>query len=216
MAHKLLDLYKKELSLKRIMLRYLSAKYYILSSILLLVVILIVVGINIYVGGVYGLLSFFIIIGWIIFLNKYTNYERDRIKNEIHKGKNYNEIKQEKLKKFLRTEALDVNPQKIKLLIELTEKSAEEFKSDFFIGRGAFLSITIPIIVATVSYIYNKHVERLEVALVVALLLLVAVIFIFFYVSLFKILVYDEFINGDYKKLKTIANDLRELYFREV
>jgi hypothetical protein len=156
------------------------------------------------------------LIGWLLSLNKYTNKEIKRICTEVHSGRNYYQVKIDKLRKFLRAEGIDTNAAKLKLLIEYTEKSAEEYKYPFIISRGTFFSVTFPIIVTTVGYVLNRHVEKLEIALLASSGVIVILTIVLIYTSLIKKFIFDELINGDYQRLKTIANDLRELYFKEV
>ncbi|WP_328800460.1 hypothetical protein T3H97_18040 [Paenibacillus sp. LX16] len=115
----------------------------------------------------------------------------------------------------MRNESIDTDPKKIDLLIKLVEKQAEEQKVPFFVGRGILLTILLPIVSTTYTNILNKYTDDLTTVLTIFAIISAIVLLAFIYATVFRF-IYDEFINGDYQRYKTIANDLRELHFKLV
>ncbi|MBQ4900688.1 hypothetical protein KB559_17775 [Paenibacillus sp. Marseille-P2973] len=215
MAHKLLMLYKSELSLLQIIIKKLKWKNFYRSIITLILSILIIITVKYEVQSQWTNLSFASLVIWYLVFLKDSTLESERVIKFDNGGKNYYQVRTEGLKKFLKNEGIDTNPKKIELLIKLVEKQAEEQKVPFFIGRGIILSILLPIISATYTIVLNKYTNNLETVILIFLIIIITILLIFIYLSVFKFL-YDDFINGDYQKYKTIANDLRELYFKAV
>ncbi|GAB6988721.1 hypothetical protein [Paenibacillus pini] len=215
MAHKLLKLYKDDLSLFHILIKKMRWTNFNKTIFILLFSIALIIILKSQINSLWGNASFLLLIlCYVVFLRE-AKLESDRIIQSDNSGKSYYQARMDGLKRFLKNEGFDTNPQKIDLLIKMVEKQSEEAKVPFFIGRGIILTIIIPIISATYTNILNKYIDRLEIVILIFVIFIATVLIIFYYVSIFK-LFYDEIINGDYQRYKTIANDLRELYFREV
>ncbi|KJD43629.1 hypothetical protein [Paenibacillus terrae] len=215
MAHKLLKLYKNDLSLFHTLIKKMKWTNFYKSIFTLILSIALIIILKNQIQSSWGNISFVILILWYVVFFRESKRERDRIIQIDNGGKSYYQVRIDGLKKFLRNEGIDTDPQKIDLLIKMVEKHSEEEKVPFFIGRGIILTIIIPIITATYTNILNKYIDRLETVILIFIVLIAIILILFYYVSIFKFF-YDEFINGDYQRYKTIANDLRELYFKEV
>ncbi|WP_110930082.1 hypothetical protein [Paenibacillus bouchesdurhonensis] len=215
MTHRLLKLYKTDLSLFHILIKKIKWTNYYKSIITLILCILFMIAVKNQIQSSWGNASFVTLFFWYVVFLRDSKRERDRIIQFDNGGKNYYQVRIDGLKKFLRNEGIDTDPQKIDLLIKMVEKQSEEQKVPFFIGRGIILTIIIPIISATYTNILNKYVDNLETVIFIFVILIAIIIILFCYASIYKF-IYDEFINGDYQRYKIIANDLRELYFKEV
>lgn len=213
MADKLLKLYKKDLSLFHIMLKKLKWKGFKRSIIFLVSCIISIILIKYNFKSDWSNISYISLIMCFMVSFKDLTLERDRIIESDYKGKNYYQVRMEGLRKFLRSESIDTDPKKIESLIKLVEKQAEEQKVPFFVGRGILLTVLLPIISATYTNILNKYTDDLTTVLIIFSVLLIVILCIFISATLFRF-VYDDFINGDYQRYKTIANDLRELHFK--
>ncbi|MDN4600672.1 hypothetical protein P5G61_05500 [Paenibacillus sp. F6_3S_P_1C] len=215
MADKLLKLYKKDLSLLHIMFKKMKWQGFYRSIIFLLSSIILIIVIKYSFKSDWSNASFIsLIICFVVSLRDLT-LERDRITKSDNNGKNYYQVRIEGLRKFLRNESIDTDPKKLDLLIKLVEKQAEEQKVPFFVGRGILLTVLLPIVSATYTNILNKYTDDLTTVLTIFLIILAVILFAFIYATFFRF-IYDEFINGDYQRYKTIANDLRELHFKLV
>ncbi|PWV90617.1 hypothetical protein DFQ01_14130 [Paenibacillus cellulosilyticus] len=215
MAHKLLRLYKTDLSLSHIIIKKLKWRNFNRSMVALVISILLIVILKYALHSVWENVGFSSLIIWYLVFLRDSILERDRVIEFDNGGKSYYQVRIDGLKKFLRNEGIDTEPKKIDLLIKIVEKQSEDIKIPFFVGRGIFLSVLIPIISATYTNILNKYTDNLETVVMIFLIIALIILLIFIYISAIK-LIYDEFINGDYQRYKTIANDLRELYFKEV
>ncbi|MCG7385596.1 hypothetical protein [Paenibacillus sp. ACRRY] len=213
MADKLLKLYKKDLSLLHIMFKKMRWQGFKRSIILLVSCFILIILIKYNFKSDWSNISFISLIMCFVVALRDLTLERDRIIESENKGKNYYQVRIEGLRKFLRNESIDTDPKKIELLIKLVEKQAEEQKVPFFVGRGILLTVLLPIISATYTNILNKYTDDLTTVLTIFLILLIVILFVFIYATLFRF-IYDDFINGDYQRYKTIANDLRELHFK--
>ncbi|MEN1985662.1 hypothetical protein [Paenibacillus hubeiensis] len=215
MADKLLRLYKKDLSLLQIMFKKMKWQGFYRSIIAILSSIILIIALKYNLKSDWSNASFIsLIICFVVSLRDLT-LERDRIIKFENNGKNYYQVRIEGLRKFLRNEGIDTDPKKIDLLIKLVEKQAEEQKVPFFVGRGILLTVLLPIVSATYTNILNKYTDDLTTVLTIFLIILGVILLVFIYASFFRF-IYDEFINGDYQRYKTIANDLRELHFKVV
>nr|WP_154892421.1 hypothetical protein [Paenibacillus xylanexedens] len=213
MAEKLLKLYKKDLSLLQIMFKKMQWKGFFRSIIFLLLSIVSIIVITKYVESDWSNASFILLIICFFVSLKDLTTERDRIIEFENNGKNYYQIRIQGLRTFLKNESIDTDSKKIELLIKLVEKQSEEQKVPFFVGRGIVLTVLLPIVSATYTNILNKYTEDLTTVLTIFLVILGVVLLLFIYATVFRF-IYDEFINGDYQRYKTIANDLRELHFK--
>lgn len=213
MADKILKLYKKDLSLSNIMTKKIKWQgfYRFLITLILSIILIIIMKYNI--KSNLSNLSFISLIVCIVIFFKDLILERDRITRFDNKGKTYYQIRIDGLKIFLKNESIDTDPKKLELLIKLVEKQAEEQKVPFFVGRGILLTILLPIVSATYTNILNKYTNDLNTVLIIFIVILVSLLLIFIYATFFRF-IYDEFINGDYQRYKTIANDLREIHFK--
>ncbi|QDY83523.1 hypothetical protein FQU75_08920 [Paenibacillus polymyxa] len=215
MTDKLLKLYKKDLSLLHIMMKKIKWQGFNRSIIALILSIILIIAIKYNIKSDWSNVSFVSLIICIVILFRDLILERDRIIKFDNKGKNYYQIRIEGLRAFLRNESIDTDPKKIDLLIKLVEKQAEEQKVPFFVGRGILLTILLPIVSATYTNILNKYTDDLTTVLTIFAIISAIVLLAFIYATVFRF-IYDEFINGDYQRYKTIANDLRELHFKLV
>lgn len=213
MADELLKLYKKDLSLINIMFKKMEWQGFKRTFILLMSSIILIILMKYNFKSEWSNISFVSLIICFIVSLRDLAIERDRIIESDNNGKNYYQVRIEGLKKFLRNGSIDTDPKKIELLIKLVEKQAEEQKVPFFVGRGILLTVLLPIISATYTNILNKYTDDLTTVLTIFLILLIIILFVFIYATLFRF-IYDDFINGDYQRYKTIANDLRELHFK--
>ncbi len=213
MAGKLLELYKKDLSLLQIMFKKFQWKGFLCSIISLVVIIIVIIFIKTCFKSDWTNASFFLlIISFFLFL-KDSRKEKDRIINSDHNGKNYDQIRLDGLRRFLRNESIDTDLKKIELLIQLVEKQAEELKVPFFVGRGILLTVLLPIVSATYTNILNKYADDLTTVLILFSTIVIIIISVFIYATILRF-IYEISINGDYQRYKTIANDLRELHFK--
>jgi hypothetical protein len=215
MTTKLLKLYKNELSLKQVMIKKIKWGNYLKSLILLVFTLAVIIITKFLINSSWGDLSFLLFALWMFIFLRDATKESERIINDVNGGKSYHQIRVEGLKGFLKREGLDYNPKKLELLIKMLEQQSEELKVPFFVGRGIFLALIISIISATYTNILNKYISNIETVSIIFVVLIIGLLILMYYVSIFKFL-YDEFFNGDYQRYKTIANDVRDLYFNVV
>ncbi len=214
MVNELLELYKTKLTLRKIVIKNMKLSNLKKSIVSLLICLFLIVISFVFISNEFNYAPLGLLFLWAYIFIKETDVEIKRIQREQNQGKNYYQIRIQHLKTYLKNEGIDHDQTKLKLLIEMVDKQAEEFIIPFLIGRGLFLSFFIPLWSALITYTLNRHIERLELAVVIVVVASFIIMVIWLFSSMLKQIIYDEIINGDYQRLKAISNDIREIHFK--
>ncbi|RJE91210.1 hypothetical protein D3P07_03870 [Paenibacillus sp. 1011MAR3C5] len=214
LAYKLLDIYKRELSLRVVFFKHFNWKQVAFHLTCIFILIVLSFTISWLSGNPVSLSIMLLSVLVMPNLFKRTEEERTRIYNQFHYGLNYYELRMRRLRKFLKDEGIDFSKEKIAALITLIDKQADEHKIPFLVGRGVLAAILIPIWVQGISWVLNKQITRIEEAVVFIVILLAIIFLIWMVITAWKKIIYDEIINSDYNRLKLMSSDLRELVFK--
>ncbi|MNW44888.1 hypothetical protein D3C74_221370 [compost metagenome] len=215
MVYKLLEVYKKELSIRNLVFKYFNWKkilpliIFFVTFLTVSIILALIKNQPLYLSiNILSIITFFGLL-------KEVESQREKILKEFHNGLSLAGIRMKRLKKFLKEESIDHPKEKLDLLVTFVDKQAEELKTPFLIGKGVMAALLIPIWIQGIAWILNKQISTFE-GFVFFIIILVLFLLIFWSILFFwKSIVHDEIINSDYNRLKMILNDLRELQFKE-
>lgn len=211
--YELLKIYKTELLLRKLILRHIRWRGFTVHFILIIILFFGSIGLCIVMDKQIYLLAMLLLIPIVKHFAKKLEAEVKFVQKQYHSGQNYHEIRIQRLRKYLREHGLDYNKERLKLLIDQINSNSNDLKIPFLIGGSLLIATIIPIWNQILAWIF-KEINRLETLVVFVLVLLFVIIAIWYIISLFKQLIYDEFIYSDFNRVKLIVSDLNEIYMK--
>lgn len=215
MVYKILEIYKRELSVRVLIFKYFNWKLIFPQIILILLFMIVAITLAIAENKPpYFLISVLSAITFPRLLKK-VEIERDRILKEVHNDFTIVGIRMRRLKNFLKAEGIDYSKEKLNLLIASVDKQAHELRTPLLVGKGVMAALLVPIWIQGIAWILNKQINSVELFVLFIVVLLLVLLVFWFFLSFYKSVIHDEIINSDFNRLKMISNDLRELQFKE-
>lgn len=211
--YELLKIYKTELLLRKLILRHIRWRGFTVHFILIIILFFGSIGLCIVMDKQIYLLAMLLLIPIVKHFAKKLEAEVKFVQKQYHSGQNYHEIRIQRLRKYLREHGLDYNKERLKLLIDQINSNSNDLKIPFLVGGSLLIATIIPIWNQILAWIF-KEIDRLETLVVFVLVLLFVIIAIWYIISLFKQLIYDEFIYSDFNRVKLIVSDLNEIYMK--
>jgi hypothetical protein len=160
-----------------------------------------------------GLPTFLIInIEYKIVLKKRYNIDSKHLWNIVE----FHRIKKQKFKDFLIANKIITNENKFNYLISLIDEKLADSKTPYFINTSIVVAILLPVWTQFVMWVYQKRVVTGTDALFILFLTIWAVSLVIISIHSLKTIIYDDFVNAYYNKLKKLRTVLRELYFENM
>ncbi|WP_411347201.1 hypothetical protein [Paenibacillus sp. WLX2291] len=189
MSYKLLNLYKTELSKRKLILDQMiksnfkrtQISFTAIMSVLIILIFDFFHPPFFHPPFLYFDISLIIILfiaSYIIFLKEYQK-ESMRVINST--GKNdYSELRIEGLKNYFISNGIDYNTEKIELLIKMIEKQSNELNTNFFVGGNAMITIMASFLTSTIVSVLNKYITNIGTALIISTFIMLILYFVFF------------------------------------
>lgn len=136
--------------------------------------------------------------------------EFERVIKEEYSGLNLFHFSRKKLKQFLVDKGM-YDKEKLKLLFERAEKTADTLTTPMFVNRGTLLSFLIPLWTIVLNLIFLKQDLSLTDGVILVGCIVLLLLTLWFITKLISQL-FDDFVNSDYYKLKSISDILWDFY----
>lgn len=210
MVYRIYDYYKKDISIKNLIFKYINWWHLFVPIIFCIILSSLVI----YLFKIFNtpLLSLTFLIPAYIFSHFLLKESKKiiKIKYQTIDFKEFNKYRMLLLKTHLEMNNID-NSEKLSFLIKLIEEHISDLKTPSFFNKGLLAALFAPIWIQFVSWYFSINVTKWEdVGTLIAytIILLSAFLFISY---LFKMLIYDDFIDGKYNTYKRLRNDLNEI-----
>ncbi|WP_345243214.1 hypothetical protein [Pontibacillus salipaludis] len=169
-----------------------------------------------------GFLVFIIFILSSLYLIHNLNKEYKRVLNEKYDifSENYlwnslefKKLKLNKLEEELENEEI-IGKEKIQYLIELSEEAQEDLKAPYWLNKGVFISVALPVWIQFLSWTYKNEINNSNEALLFFSVIIIVLVLFFFFIGTVKGFFNEVF--SSYSKMKNLTFDLKSIYLSKL